>query len=168
MAEQKNKVAATMRSLQTRAYFQRLVREFREASREATELERLQEYLIEWAAHQRPIDQARRAQTGSVLAAYMKSDSPTASELLGASDAWALEVISASIDDLLKLPRGSEMRAALHVKYLNMGISREAGRPISVLRHGRLQRISLEEVGRLSDAAEIALIPIVKARRLPL
>lgn len=168
MVENNKKVATTMRRLEGRERLLRLAREARESKVENPELERLKVYLLDWAMSQRRLDCARVEQNGSTLGQYMKTDSPTMSELLTGSDAWALGIINSAIDDLLLLPRGSEMRSALFVRYLNEGISRDAGFQVRVLRSGRLQNISLIEADALADAAELALIPIVKRHHLPL
>ena len=156
------------RRLQGRERLLSLAKAAQETVIETPGLERLKVYLLDWALCQRRLDTARVARGPSALAQYMKSDSPTVAEAFGGSDSWAMGVIGASIDDLLKLPRGTEMRSALCVRYLNEGISKEVGRPIRVLRSGRLQNVSMEEADRLADAAELALIPLVKGRNLPL
>lgn len=153
------------RKLQTRERLQGLLAAAR-PSGENPELERLKVYLLDWAMSHRAIHGSRVEHGSSTLAQYMKSESPTSSELLGGSNAWALGVISSSVDDLLKLPRGSEMRSALHTRYLNEGISKDAGMQVRVLRSGRLQHISMMEADQLADAAEMALIPLVKGRNL--
>ena len=156
------------RRLQGRERLLSLAAAARQSTVDNPELERLKVYLLDWAMSHRAIDSGRVERGGSNLAQYMKSESQTSSELLGGSNAWALGVITSSVDDLLKLPRGSEMRSALCVRYLNEGISKDAGFKVSVLRSGRLQHISLMEADQLADAAELALIPLVKGRNLPL
>ena len=168
MAEQKNKVATTMRRLEGRERLLALARAARESKSENPELERLKAYLLEWATRQVPLGAARKDRSESCLADFMKTDSPELSELLGSSDNWAMEVIDASVSDLLSLPRGVEMHASLRARYLNEGFSKAAGMSIRVFRSGRLQHLSAIEADVLADDAEIALIPIVKKRRLPL
>jgi hypothetical protein len=132
------------------------------------ELDRLRAYLLEWAQHQTTITAARRERNESCLASFMKADSPTASALLGGSDAWAMQVIDASITDLIELEHGVEMHAALRVRYLNEGLTKEVGMRVRVFRSNRLQHLSLEEADAFADKAEIALKSIVKKRFLPL
>ena len=168
MAEKNTKIATTMRRLRGRERLLALARAARESTTENPELERLKCYLLDWAMSQRALDVARMNQGESTLGQYMKSDSPTMSELLNGSDAWALGIIATSIDDLLLLPKGSDMRSALFVRYLNEGISKELGHTIRIFRSGRLQAVSLMEVDALADAGELALIPIVKRHHLPL
>ena len=132
------------------------------------QLDRLRAYLIEWAACQKPISTARREHHESCLAQYMKSDSPTASSLLGGSDAWAMGIIDLAVTDLLKLPKGVEMHACLKVRYLNEGVSKAAGMHVRVFRSNRVQHLSLMEADALADEAEMALIPMLCKRNLPL
>ena len=166
--EKKKNTVTTMRRLEGRNRLLALARDARESVTENPELERLKVYLLDWAVRQVPLTAARKDFSESCLAQYMKSDSPELSELLGASDAWAMEVIDASVSDLLTLPRGVEMHAALRARYLNEGFSKATGMNIRVFRSGRLQYLTALEADVLADAAEIALIPITKKRRLPL
>ena len=168
MLKNKNVALATLSRVKGRERLMELARAAQPTAPENRELERLQSYLLEWSQHQLEISAPRKDKSESTLAQYMKSDSPTISSLFEGSNLWAMEVLDASMDDLLELARGSDMRSALRVKYLNEGISKEVGRPVRVFRHGRLQEISLVEIDALADEGEKALIPIVKRRNLPL
>lgn len=131
------------------------------------ELDRLRGYLLDWARSQRSYSAQPKGPEGSFLADYVKSGRPSVNESLSITG-WAMQILDASIDDLLALPNGQSMRAALRVRYLNEGIAPTGELRIRVFRSGRLQGMSLEEADRLGDCAEIALIPITKRRGLPL
>jgi hypothetical protein len=133
---------------------------------ENRELDRLRVYLLEWSQHQYAYSTKPRGLNDS-LADYVKSGRRSASEFLD-TDGWAMSIIDTSINDLIALPDGTLMRAALRVRYLNEGIAPTGELRIRVFRSGRLQSMSLEEADRLADTAETSLIPIVKRRGLPL
>lgn len=133
---------------------------------EERELERLKGYLLEWADHQER--QVPKLGYGKSCLADFSKTSQRASDMLAESNGWAMAVIDACIDDLIELAEGTLMRAALRVRYLNEGLSKEAGFKIRVFRSGRLESISLEKADALADRAEIALIPNAKRRGLPL
>lgn len=162
----KNVALATLGRLRGRERLMELARKAG-PTRDNTELERLKIYLLDWALCQRTLDSAREQQD-SALEKYMKSDSPTIADLIGGSDLWAVGIIESAMTDLVAMPRGSEMHSALRVRYLNEGISKQAGMAVRVFRHGRLQNVSLMEADRLADEGELALIPLVKKRALPL
>lgn len=169
MAKEKEKrIAGSLRKAAGRARLMALASEGVELSQQQREIERLRAYLLDWSWRQKEYG-PRLGIAGSCLEEYMKSASPTAIELFSKSDGWAASVIEASIDDLIGVPQGTLMRAALRVRYLNEGLSREPGEmKIRVFRAGRLTGLSLEETDALADRAETLLIPIVKRRGLPL
>lgn len=136
-------------------------------STENPELARLKGYLVRWAHHQHAYRAGPERVGNSWLADYCKSRGQTASELMD-SDGWAMSIIDAAIIDLSVQPDGVLMRAALRVRYLNEGITPQGELRIRVFRHGRLEGMSVEEADRLADAGELALIPLVKRKGLPL
>ena len=91
-----------------------------------------------------------------------------ATDYLERADRWAMQVIEAAMDDLSVLPNGLKMRAALRLRYLCEGLERAAGVPLRVYRMHRLAGLSIEQVDRLADQAEEAMIPGVRRRGLPL
>ena len=131
------------------------------------ELQRLRAYLLEWSHNQSRTAQIGRI-VGSPLAEYMKTATREAVDWLGASDGWAMAIIDSSIDDLVAEPDGMLMRGALRARYLNEGISAVAGVRVRVFRSGRLQHMSLIEADALADRAELAMLPTVKRKGLPL
>ncbi|OGT57543.1 MAG: hypothetical protein A3E01_08375 [Gammaproteobacteria bacterium RIFCSPHIGHO2_12_FULL_63_22] len=161
------KIARLFNRVRGRARLESLAAESTMKTREQLELERLKAYLLSWATRQADHG-PKLGMTRSSLSDYMKTASPEASELLAQSDGWAMAVVDASIDDLIDKLDGAMMRAALRVRYLNEGLMPGAGIKIRVFRSGRLQDLSLMEADNLADRAEIALIPIVKRRGLPL
>jgi hypothetical protein len=136
---------------------------------ENPEHQRLCAYLEDWSSHQLAVAyKPNQGFSHCTLAQYMKADSQSVTEHLAPSDAWAMQVIDASIDDLIALEDGAMMRSALRVRYLNEGLTREAGMRVRVFRSNRLVEISMEEADALADRGELALIPIVKKKGLPL
>ena len=168
MANNKNNAVSTIRRLEGRKRLMALANESPAWTTGSRELDRLRAYLLDWAACQKEITAPQKSSTVSCLAAYMKSDGRTASALLGDSNTWAMQIIDSSITDLLKLPRGVEMHASIRVRYLNEGLTKEAGMRVRVFRSNRIQHLTLVEADRLADEAEKALIPMTKARFLPL
>lgn len=144
----------------------RLLAEAMPSANANPELERLKVYLVQWATHQHNYRDGPKDAKGSVLADFYKSRGQTASEVLDA-EGWAMSIMDSAMDDLLALPDGALMRATLRVRYLNEGIG-GGGMGIRVFRNGRLAHLSMEEADRLADSGEIALIPIVKRKGLPL
>jgi hypothetical protein len=133
-----------------------------EPSPEQRELGRLREYLLEWKQY---LEQYRPRLGAPDSAGFLVGADrgvTTASDWLARSDKWAMEIIERSIDDLRKHPDGEAMRASLLVRVLNVSI------PAKVFRHGRLQKLTTDEVDRTADRAELALIRIVKVYGLPL
>lgn len=167
--DQKARSAAKLFSkLQARERLKHLADNPEPKTREESELERLRAYLRMWSERQRDAYKAAGG-ADSCLAYYMKSQSPEASELLEQSDGWAMTVIDASVDDLTGVGAdGGMMRAALRVRWLNEGLAPGSEIKIRVFRSGRLQALSLIEADALADRAEVALVPIVKRRGLPL
>lgn len=164
------------RELQARRLFRKLevVERFKEMmravagvglGREERELQRLQEYLLEWSRHQMRQGFGLGLARSDVLQSPQSKD---AGDLLAGSDGWAMSIIDACVDDLSGLPGGMDMRSALSVKYVNDGVSKLAGRQVRVFRSGRLARMSLIEVDELAYKAEKLLIPMVKRKGLPL
>lgn len=156
-----------LRRIRVRERLQQSARDSIPATQAERERARLRVYLGDWAASQGKVQQKLSA-AGSSLSEYMKSSSPTMTELLGASNAWALGVVDVAIDELMELPQGSDMRAALRVRWLNEGVSKAAQAEIRVFRSGRLALMTLDQVDDLADQAERALIPICKRKGLPL
>jgi hypothetical protein len=141
-----------------------------ERTPEQAELERLREYLLMWAHSEKSETEVLTTKgvpyldsVRGVIDSYIES-----ADYDRRLDKWARAILDASIDDLLDLPDGWMMRGALRVKYLHEGMSRKAGVPIRVFRHRKLQHLSLTEVDALADLAELALIPMVKRRGIPL
>ena len=155
------------RRLKVRERLQQSAAESVPPTQEQRELQRLLVYLGDWAASEENV-QPKLGTSGSSLADYAKSSSPTMTQLLSSSNAWALGIIDASIADLLGMIDGTKMRAALRVRWLNEGLVREAGIQIRVFRSGRLTSMTMEEVDELADRAERALVPICKRKGLPL
>ena len=157
-----------MRKVQGRERLQQSARESVQATQEERELARLKVYLADWAESQVRGAHPKLGASKSCLADYWKSSSPTMTQLLGSSNAWALGVVDASVDDLLSLPDGSRMRAALRVRWLNERVSGDVETEIRVFRSGRLRAMDLREVDDLADRGERALIPICRRKGLPL
>jgi hypothetical protein len=131
------------------------------------ELDRLRAYLLEWSQHQRSFGAKPKGANASTLADFVQSGWRGVEEHLD-TNGWVMEVMDSSIDDLLTLPDGGSMRAALRVRYLNEGISPTGELSIRVFRNKRLEGMSMAEADRLADAAELALIPLVKQRGIQL
>lgn len=163
-----NKAATTLRRLKGRERLTALANAPSAWETGNRELDRLRAYLIEWASRQVEITAARKETSESCLTQFMKSDSPTITELFSHSDDWAMGVIDAAIADLLKLKDGLEMHASLRVRYLNEGLTKEAGMRVRVFRSNRLQHLTLAEADALADRAESALVQSVKQKGLPL
>jgi hypothetical protein len=159
-------VRGVLRRIRGAEYLKRLAEESAPTT-ENHELARLKAYLQQWANHQHAYRVGPERVGESTLADFYKSRGQSASESLD-SEGWAMSVIDSSIDDLLPLQDGTLMRASLRVRYLNEGVSAAAGIQIRVFRSGRLEGISMEAADGYADAAEMALIPIVKRRGLPL
>ena len=157
-----------MRKIQEKERLRNLLLVARCGSVIDAEILRLHEYLYEWAHHQADYRLTNGARGESCLAKYMKSSSPTMSELLDKSNGWAMSVVDSSIDDLVELQDGMLMRSALRVRWLNEGVSRDAGVRVRAFRSGRMQSMSMMQVDALADRAELALVPIVKRKGLPL
>lgn len=142
-----------------------------ERTKEQAELERLREYL-------RMLYRTERHESGSPeqpnAVPYLDSIRGTIDSHIEGQDyqdrldRWAREILDASIDDLLELPEGQLMRAALRVRYLNEGVSRAAGFEVRVFRSGRLEHMTIMQADELADRAELALVPMVKRKGLPL
>lgn len=133
------------------------------------ELERLRAYLYAWADCQRDYHMKLGAASGSVFSLYLKGRSVNATDWLEQSDGWAMSIIDASMDDLIALPDGWRMRAALRCRLLAEGLLKNGkGMSVRVFRNGQMQSMSIEEADALADRAEDALVPIVKRKGLPL
>lgn len=153
--------------LEIRQRYDRLMAVADAARPKNPELERLRCYLLDWARAQRDYKTGPKS-AGSVLGSLIKSPNIFASDLLGESDGWAMSVIDAAVSDLVTLPEGLQMQAALRARYLNEVLSDEAGMRVRVFRSGRLEHLSLMEADALADRAELAMIPMVKRKDLPL
>lgn len=172
LATKEKRIAGSLRRAEGRTRLMALAQEGCDRTEQERQLDRLRTYLLDWSQRQREYG-PNLGSAGSCLGQYMKSSSPTASELFQKSDGWAAAVVEAAMDDLLEHENGALMRASLRVRYLNEGISRSAAAAdrvfqIRVFRHGRLHELSLIECDKLADDAEILLIPIVKRKGLPL
>ena len=149
------------RRLESRNRLEVLAAEQRSMSVDEVELARLKrDYLPVWAALARGSAVGKGLPTEAPLVDLMR---PTASwelqEPCDNPDPWVANVIEAAIMELSgEMPLG---RAALTVRYLN------AEGP-AVYRHGRLTHLTMGEVEDLADALELALVPEVKRRGLPL
>lgn len=152
------------RKLESRARLMSLAERARgiELSQEQREIQRLREYLLEWKAYLEAYGPRLGAPDSAGFLAGVDRGCRTASEWLGRSDRWAMEVIERSVEDLRKHPDGEAMRAALLVRLLNLSI------PATVFRHGRLGKLAPEEVEGLADKAELTLVGIAKVYGLPL
>lgn len=128
--------------------------------REKWEIQRLRGYLAEWVLFQ---EQYRvYLGTGRVCTfAQGTTDKVwSATEYLDRSQAKAMVDISTAIEDLSLQPDGSALRAALRVRLLNETVGAK------VFRSGRLAVLQPSEVDDLADAAELALIPMLKKKGL--
>ena len=134
---------------------------------ERAELARLRDYLRQWAAYERGYAENLGIGSAEPLARQPTS-AGCATDYLERADRWAMQVIEAAMDDLSVLPNGLKMRAALRLRYLCEGLERAAGVPLRVYRMHRLAGLSIEQVDRLADQAEEAMIPGVRRRGLPL
>ena len=140
-------------------------------TKEQAELERLREYLRRWARNERSTRPNLGAPDGVPYLDSIKGtiDSyVTGQDYDDRLDRWARDIIDTSIDDLMELPDGEFMRAALRARYLNEGVSREVGFAVRVFRMKKLEHMSLLEADALADRAELALIPALKRRGIPL
>jgi hypothetical protein len=155
--------------LQSRDRLQKMAAEARavELTPQQREIGRLKEYLLMWAERQDLWGPKLKLKSHTSFA-DQPTNATSASEYYERSDAWARAVIDTSIGDLPELPDGDRMQAALRCRYLNEGLSMATGFQIRVLRMRRLEQLTVKEVDDLADRAELALIPIVKRRELPL
>lgn len=126
------------------------------------ELARCRDYLDAWSLHQ-AMYRPRLGAPGSSSFAPDQTSASTASEYYERSDAWAMEQVDAAVEeDLPGLPEGRALWLALRMRWLNI---RTGPR---VFRSNRLTHLDPSEVDELADAAERALIPILKRRKVPL
>jgi hypothetical protein len=140
-------------------------------TREQAELERLREYLRMWARAERSETELLQAPSAVPYLDSIRGTIDgyaTSQDYDERLDRWAREILETAIDNLMELPDGADMRAALRVRYLNEGLSREAGFRIRVFRHRKLESLTLIAVDVLADMAEQALIPMLKRSGLPL
>lgn len=125
----------------------------------ADELIRLKrDYLPMWAQLGRGSASGKGMPSEVPYVDYMK---PSVS-MGGADDApdhWVCNIIEAGIMEIT--PKIPMARAALAVRYLN-------ARGPKVFRSGRLIDVDLGLVEDYCDATELALVPVVKRRGLPL
>lgn len=133
-------------------------------TREERELRRLKEYLLDWkrwTENWRPkLGMPRAVPYLDRMRPSIALDLPRDEK--DRPDPWAMGLIDTSIEDLAALPDGAAMRAALRVRMLNEAVNAR------VFRHGVLRALTSEAVDELADQAEAALVPIVKAKGLPL
>lgn len=142
-----------------------------ERTREQAALERLREYLVMWARNELSTRENHGAPESVPYLDRIKGtiDSYTTGQDYDERiDRWARETIETAIDNLLELPDGGLMRAALRARYLNEGVSRDAGFSVRVFRHKRIEHLSMLEADALADRAELALIPMLKRRGMSL
>jgi hypothetical protein len=164
--------AMTQRRAEGRDRLRRLAEEgMPERTKEQAELERLREYLVMWARN----EMSTRLHLGAPEGVpYLDSirgtidGYATGQDYDERLDRWARDIIDTSIDDLMELPDGELMRAALRARYLNEGVSRDAGFAVRVFRMKKLEHLSLVQADILADRAEQALIPVLKRRGIPL
>jgi len=131
---------------------------------EERELRRLHEYLLmwkRWTENWEPrLGFPKTVPYVDLMRPSISMDLPREGE--EKPDPWAMNIMDTSIDELGKLEDGMAMRAALRVRMLNEAYG------IHVFRHGRLQKLKPEDVDELADRAEAALVPIIKAKGIPL
>ena len=72
---------------------------------------------------------------------------------------WAIKIVDAAMIELAGVPGGLRMRVALQIRWLNENVDAAVFRS---------SRVSLDQVDDIADAAERALIPMLKRRGLPL
>lgn len=128
----------------------------------ADELGQLRRYLAEWVEWQWQWRPALGFPGVCGFARGAKTETSSASEYLERSDKWAMELIDAAIDDLMRRPDGPAMRCALRATLLNEAVG------VKVFRHGRLMEMTPEDVELLADRAEREMVLICKAKGLPL
>ena len=135
-----------------------------EETQEERELRRLREYLLDWKVW----TEKWRPKLGYPRAVpYLDRMRPVISMDLPRGDkeppnAWAMNIIDASVDDLASRPDGLAMRSALRARLLDEAVG------AAVFRSGRLQALPREALDALADRAEDELVVIVKGRGLPL
>lgn len=128
--------------------------------RTEAKLERLREYLREWAfcdSRWRPVKGFPSAITA--LTDHMKAGVADSSDLREGPNPWVQDVINAQLDNLGK--RIPEARNALLVRYLNTG-------GLAVFRAGRVSHLEQHAVDEIADRTELELIPMVEREGLPL
>jgi hypothetical protein len=125
-----------------------------------SKLERLREYLRDWAGCSARWSPAKGfPRSVAYLVDNMKAGVADSSDLRDGPSPWAMGIMDTCINELCKtIPEAS---AVLLVRYLN-----KAGP--AVYRHGRLQMLTPEETDALGDRAEIELVPMVERKGLPL
>ena len=155
----------TVRKLQSK---NRLIRLLKDATGSETqaerELRRLKEYLLDWKVW----TEKWRPKLGFPRAVpYLDRMRPAISMDLPRDgkeppNAWAMQIIDASVDDLAGRPDGLAMRSALRARLLDEAVGAK------VFRSGRMQALPREALEALADRAEDELVVIVKLRGLPL
>ena len=125
-----------------------------------SELERLREYLREWAECSERWRPTRGLPNAiHYLVDNMKAGVADSSDFRAGPNGWAMTVIDTQLENLAK--RIPEAQAVLLVRYLN-----KAGP--AVWRHGRLTHLDQYAVDQLADRVELELMPLVKREGLPL
>jgi hypothetical protein len=132
-------------------------------SADELELARVRDYLDAWVRHQEKYRPRLGLPSSSAFAPAL-SNARTASEYHERSDAWMLQQVDAAVEEDLPIlePDGRAMWLALRMRWLNVKVGPR------VFRSGRLRHLDPAEVDDLADAAERALIPMFKRRKLPL
>ena len=161
----KSMVAKLMHGLQIRERFKTMLAAALAAGPATPaeiELARCRDYLDAWSLHQQ-MYRPRLGAPGSSSFAPDQTSASTASEYYERSDAWAMQQVDAAVEeDLPSLPEGRALWLALRMRWLNIRVGPR------VFRSNRLTHLDPGEVDELADAAERALIPILKRRKVPL
>ena len=155
-----------LRRLETRERFRQMLAEAK-PSTERQDIARLKDYLTQWAAYERGYRESLGVDSAEPLA-HQPTSASAAGEYLERSDRMAMQTIETCVADLITLPEGSKMIAAVRLRYLHEGIEKDAGRPVRVFRNHRLAGLTSEQVEALADRAEEAMVPWAKRRGLPL
>lgn len=129
---------------------------------EDAELLRLKrDYLPMWAERDSGVSVGSGFPTDVPYRDYMKPHYSGSYDPDPLPDPWVSRLIDAAIDELTGTGGFGLARAALSVRYMSARLP-------SVIRSGRLTQMECEEIEDLADRAELALVPIVKRRGLPL
>lgn len=126
---------------------------------EQRKIEALKSYIDQWATwmqrdrsglelpHSAPFVEQGRSWEHSIL------------DPLDCPNVWAIKIVEAAMNELACHPEGMRMRHAIRVRWLNEHLDAK------VFRSSRLHGWETDD---LADAGEVALIPLVERRGLPL